>query len=174
MNAAVALLIDAARRPVDTASRVLQDIDGEVLHTLPQGTGNSIAWLIWHAARQMDYQLAGLAASQQVWQTGDWRARTGIERGSEAFGFGDRTEDVAQLRVRDAASLHGYLSAVVDALCDYLTGLTEQDLDEVIDTSWDPPVTRGVRLVSLIDDAVTHLGQACYARGLLEDWRIGF
>ena len=44
----------------------------------------------------------------------------------------------------------------------------------MIDTKWNPPVTRGVRLVSIIDDAVTHLGQAAYARGQIEEWSIGF
>jgi len=37
----------------------------------------------------------------------------------------------------------------------------------VIDTSWTPHVTRGVRLVSMIDDAAQHVGQAAYAAGIL-------
>ncbi|HNV11243.1 MAG TPA: DUF664 domain-containing protein [Propionibacteriaceae bacterium] len=47
-------------------------------------------------------------------------------------------------------------------------------MDVVIDTRWDPPVTRGVRLVSVIDDAVAHVGQAAYARGVVEGWSIGY
>jgi hypothetical protein len=43
--------------------------------------------------------------------------------------------------------------------------LTEADLDQVIDENWDPPVTRGVRLVSIIDDAAQHVGQAAYVAG---------
>jgi hypothetical protein len=39
----------------------------------------------------------------------------------------------------------------------------------VIDDRWDPPVTRGVRLVSVVDDDARHLGQAEYVRGLLPD-----
>ena len=40
-------------------------------------------------------------------------------------------------------------------------------LAEVIDENWDPPVTLGVRLVSVIDDDTQHIGQAAYVRGLL-------
>ena len=36
----------------------------------------------------------------------------------------------------------------------------------VIDDAWDPPVTRGVRLVSVVDDDIQHAGQAAYLAGL--------
>ena len=40
------------------------------------------------------------------------------------------------------------------------------DLAEVIDRSWDPPVTRGARLVSVSEDALQHVGQASYLAGM--------
>ena len=40
-------------------------------------------------------------------------------------------------------------------------------LDDIVDDSWDPPVTRAVRLASVIDDAAQHSGQAVYTRRLL-------
>ena len=49
----------------------------------------------------------------------------------------------------------------------YLGSLTDVDLDEVVDERWDPPVTRGVRLVSVVSDDLQHAGQAAYVRGLL-------
>ncbi len=67
----------------------------------------------------------------------------------------------------------GYLRAAHEATLAYLRGVTDADLDEVIDTSWDPPVTRGVRLVSIADDDAQHVGQAAYLRGLLDQpWRV--
>ena len=36
----------------------------------------------------------------------------------------------------------------------------------MVDEHWDPPVTAGVRLVSVIGDALQHLGQAAYVKGL--------
>ena len=50
----------------------------------------------------------------------------------------------------------------------YVRGLTEADLDRVVDKAWDPPVTLGVRLVSVISDDLQHAGQAAYLRGLIE------
>ena len=41
------------------------------------------------------------------------------------------------------------------------------DLNRVVDEAWDPPVTMGVRLVSVYDDDAQHAGQAAYVRGLL-------
>jgi hypothetical protein len=48
-----------------------------------------------------------------------------------------------------------------------LKDLTAPDLDRVVDRRWDPPVTLGVRLVSVADDSLQHAGQAAYVRGLL-------
>ncbi len=46
-------------------------------------------------------------------------------------------------------------------------GSTADGLDKVVDRRWDPPVTMGVRLVSIADDCLQHVGQAAYVRGLL-------
>lgn len=168
------VLTDAARRPVVAAERVLRGISHETLHARPAGRGSSIAWLVWHAARQMDAQLARITGADQVWSGGAWADRLGIPRGPRSVGFGDTADDVAGLIVADPDLLLAYLRAVVEALVSSLAGWSAADLDVVVDASWDPPVTRGVRLVSLIDDAVAHLGQAGYARGLVEGWSIGY
>jgi hypothetical protein len=44
-------------------------------------------------------------------------------------------------------------------------------MDRVIDRRWDPPVTVGVRLVSVVNDTQQHIGQLSYVRGLLEGKR---
>jgi hypothetical protein len=50
---------------------------------------------------------------------------------------------------------------------DFLRGLSDADLDTVVDTRWDPPVNLGVRLVSVLSDDLQHVGQAAFVRGLL-------
>ena len=136
---------------------------------------NSIVWLIWHAARQQDAQVTQLADGEQVWVSGDWASRLGVQRGERDFGFGDTAEQVAELRVGDLSDLRAYLAAVVERTGDYVRGLRDEDLPEVIDGTWDPPVTRGVRLISVVDDATQHLGQAAYARSLVQSgWSIGY
>ncbi|MBD2765760.1 DinB family protein [Kocuria sp. cx-455] len=166
------LLVDAAQRPAQVAGDVLEGISGDTLHCMPGDTQNSIAWLIWHSARQQDAQIANLSQKQQVWAAQGWDEKFDLDRGPDDFGFGDGPEDVARVRVTDPDLLRDYLNAVTSATVDYLGTLRDSDLDQVIDDSWDPPVTRGVRIVSTIDDAAQHLGQAAYVRGLVQDsWR---
>ena len=45
--------------------------------------------------------------------------------------------------------------------------VADDDLDRVVDTRWTPHVTLGVRLVSVLDDDMQHVGQAAYLRGIL-------
>lgn len=163
------LLVDAAQRPLDVANAVLEEIPAEVLNCMPGDTQNSIAWLIWHAARQQDVQIAQLSGMEQVWERGNWGRKLGVDRGAEDFGFGDGPREVERVRVSDPAPLLDYLEAVTTATTDYVETLSESDLAETIDESWDPPVTRGARIVSTIDDAAQHLGQAAYVRGLVQD-----
>lgn len=69
--------------------------------------------------------------------------------------------------IRDAALLRDYLAASTQAVIDYLQQLPLADWGAIIDRNWKPPVTRAVRLVSIIDDAAMHSGQAVYVRRLL-------
>ena len=83
------------------------------------------------------------------------------------MGYGPTAEQARSIVVEDSALLVEYLVATDEALADYAQTLSEADLSEIIDRSWTPPVTRGMRLVSLIDDATQHVGQAAYAAGIL-------
>lgn len=162
---------DAARRPGHVAGHVLEGITPDVLHTMPGGTANSVAWLVWHAARQQDAQVAELAGTEQVWTAAGWADRFGLDLPGGSTGFGHGPEDVARVRVPSPDLLRHYLDAVVERAVGYVRGLSDGQLDDVVDRSWDPPVTRGVRLVSTVDDAAQHLGQAAYVRGLVdEEW----
>ena len=50
-----------------------------------------------------------------------------------------------------------------------LDGKPDNDAaDRVVDTNWDPPVTLGVRLISVMSDGLQHAGQAAYVRGVAE------
>jgi hypothetical protein len=64
--------------------------------------------------------------------------------------------------------LADYHDAVHDRTVEYLRTLSADDLDRVVDTRWDPPVTLAVRLVSVISDDLQHVGQAAFVRGIAE------
>lgn len=68
--------------------------------------------------------------------------------------------------LRRRVMLRDYLTAVTEQAQGYLSRLTDADMSQIIDTSWNPPVTRGVRLVSVFADALEHGGQAAYVTGM--------
>lgn len=175
MTAAQQILSDLARRSSQTAGLVLDGLSLEDAHTQPGGTHNSIVWLVWHAARQEDVQVAQLTGQEQVWTAGAWADRLGIDRGADDFGFGDTVQQVGQVTTTSLDDLAAYLEAVTEHAAQHVETLSDEALVEVVDDSYDPPVTRAVRLVSTFEDASTHLGQAAYARSLVESgWSIGF
>lgn len=52
------ILRDAASRPGIEAAVAIKGLSAEALNAHPGGHPNSIAWLLWHAGRQMDMQLS--------------------------------------------------------------------------------------------------------------------
>lgn len=171
MNA-LDILREFASRP-RLAAHALPDLDAGQLNAHPAGHPNSISWLLWHAAREIDVQLAELTEKGQVWSARGFDTRFGLPDSDDDFGLGHTPEQAREIHVEDQGLLVAYLDAVCDAFDAYAGGLSEADLDEVIDHRWDPPVTRGVRLVSLVDDAIQHVGQAYHVAGALSGDPVG-
>ena len=145
-------------------------VDGVPLGQLtepPRPGANTIAWLVWHLTRVEDEHVAELLESGQLWESGDWAAAFGLVPDPSNNGYGHSPEEVAAVRPEGPEALLGYLDAVHARTCTFLEGLSPGDLDRIVDRRWDPPVTMGVRLVSIADDALQHAGQAAYVRGLL-------
>ncbi|WP_305852955.1 DinB family protein [Georgenia sp. TF02-10] len=161
-----ALLTDAYARVPEEAQQVLDGLTDDELTARIDPAANPIAWLVWHLARGEDAQIADVAGSEQVWTSAGWQERFGLPFGPGDTGYGHTSDQVAQVRA-PADLLTGYLDAVHRRTSEYLAGLTEADLDRVVDEAWDPPVTLGVRLVSIVADDLEHLGQAAYVRGIL-------
>ena len=163
------VLSEAASRPAAEAKALVDALPTGALNAHAGGHTNSIAWLLWHAGRQMDAQLAQLNGEPQVWHSQGFESRSNLGELGDTVGYGHTAEQARAIVVEDAALLVEYLGAATAALSEYIAGLSETDLDDVIDTSWTPHVTRGVRLVSMIDDAAQHVGQAAYAAGILAE-----
>ena len=138
------LFADLAHRPVDIAES-LPELDADKLNAHPAGHPNSISWLLWHSGREADVQLSALNGEPEVW--GRYRERFGLGEIGDSFGLGHTPEEAAQIRVGDQDLLVSYLDAVMTAVAAYAGTLSESDLDEIVDEAWDPPVSRGVRLV---------------------------
>lgn len=161
------LLADAFTRIREGVERVVDGLDADQLAQRPADGANTVGWLVWHLSRVQDDHVADAAGLEQVWTSGSWHERLGLPFEAAETGYGHSAEQVAQVRGVDADQLLGYLDAVHQQTLAYVEGLSPEDLDRVVDRHWDPPVTLGVRLVSVVNDDTQHLGQAAYARGLM-------
>jgi hypothetical protein len=162
--------MDARELLVDEFTRIQElydDLAGSSvdLHERPSGTGNPLAWLLWHTARVQDDHVAGVAGVAQAWDDFASRFELPFEHGD--IGYGHTSDEVAAVRIPDPSVLVEYHAAVHQLTLAYLSRVTSEELDRVVDRRWDPPVTAGVRLVSVVGDCLQHLGQAAYVRGLL-------
>jgi uncharacterized damage-inducible protein DinB len=162
-----AVLADTIERVREQVPAIVEGLSEEDLAWRPDPGANSIAWLVWHLTRVADDHVAEVAGSEQVWTAAGWYDKFGLPFPAEAHGYGHSTEDVAKVRV-PAALLAGYHDAVAEFVLDYLGTLNPDDLDRIVDERWDPPVSLGVRLVSVVNDLTQHAGQAAYVRGMLD------
>ena len=159
------LLNDLYGRVADVGA-VVGGLSEADLARRPQGTGNPIAWLVWHSARVQDSSLCAITGQEQAWTAQGWAGRFALDRPVEAMGYGDSSAEVDAVRA-PADLLTGYHDAVAEQVSAQLGSWSAGDLDAVVDGSFDPPVTLGTRLVSVAVDCAEHLGQAAYVRGLL-------
>jgi uncharacterized damage-inducible protein DinB len=160
------VLVEGYGRLPELVHTAVHGLSPEELRWQPYPGANPIGWLVWHLTRVQDGHLAELLDEEQIYVTGDWAARFGLKADPSDTGYGHPPARVAAVAPESAQVLEDYYAAVHERTIDYLRGRTAEDLDRVVDRSWDPPVTLGVRLVSVLDDAVQHAGQAAYVRGL--------
>ena len=163
------LLVDAFTRIREGAQGAVDGLSPEQLAQRPTANANSIGWLVWHLTRVQDDHIAAVAERDQVWMSDGWHERFGLPFEADDTGYGHTSEEVAQVRGLSAEQLVGYLDAVHSATLDYVRPLSADDLDTVVDEGWDPPVTLGVRLVSVVNDDQQHVGQAAFVRGLVDE-----
>ncbi|CAN5470084.1 mycothiol transferase [soil metagenome] len=157
------LLTDAFTRLIEHVDQLTDGLSENMATYRPTPEANTIAWLLWHSARVQDAQVADVAGVDQVWK--GWVERFALELPDDDTGYGHSAQDVGKVRA-SAELLAGYYRGVHEMTLTYLAELDADELERVIDENWDPPVTAGVRLVSVIDDCAQHLGQAAYVRGI--------
>lgn len=162
-----ALFVELYDRIPPLVREAVDGLDTERLCWAPGPGANPVGWLVWHLARVQDDHVAELLDAEQLWATGDWAARFGLDPDPSDTGYGHTPAQVAPVRPDGPEVLVEYFDAVYARTRPMLERLTPPDLDRVVDRRWDPPVTLGVRLVSVADDSLQHAGQAAYVRGLL-------
>ncbi len=160
-------LVDAFQRVRDAVHPAVQGLTPEQLAVRLDPEANSIAWLVWHLTRIQDDHVSAVTGQEQAWTAEGWAGRFDLPLDPGDTGYGHGPDDVGSVRAT-ADLLAGYYDAVHQRTVRYVSGLDDADLDRVVDTSWDPPVTLGVRLVSVIADDLAHAGQAAFVRGIVD------
>lgn len=160
------LLQDHVDRIAEGVDAVLEGLTEDQLAHRPAPDANSIGWLVWHLARVQDDHIAAASGLEEVYSAQGFIERFALPFEPHDIGYGHSSEDVGKVQA-DGELLAGYLHAVHRQTKRYLATLDPADLDRVVDEHWDPPVTLGTRLVSIINDDTQHVGQAAYVRGML-------
>jgi hypothetical protein len=160
------LLLELFGRIRPLAADAVDGLDRVQLRQAPAPGVNTIGWLVWHLTRVQDHHVAELIGAEQVWVGGEWARRCGLEPDPTNTGYGHGPDEVRAVQPEGPEALLGYLDEVDARTKTMLEGLGPDDLDRVVDRRWNPPVTLGVRLVSVADDCLQHVGQAAYVRGL--------
>jgi hypothetical protein len=167
MTTANQLLIDGFDRVHELVPSAVEGLTADELLWRPDPEANHVAWLVWHLTRVQDDHVAAVAGGEQLWTVGGWVERFGLPFDVGATGYGQTSEEVGRVRA-GAELLIGYQDAVHRSTVDYLSTLSDDDYERVVDERWDPPVTLAVRLVSVLNDTLQHAGQASYVRGLVD------
>jgi hypothetical protein len=160
------VLADAFNRIHDTVHDTTKGLSGDELLLRVDRAANPIGWLVWHLTRIEDDHLADAAGIEQVWTAQGFVDRFDLPYDPDSHGYGQSSDDVGAFSVTSAALLLSYQDAVHEQVMSYVEKLTDDDLDRVVDKRWDPPVTLGVRLMSVISDCLQHCGQAAFIRGI--------
>jgi len=161
------LLLDGFGRIRELVHEVVDGLSPEQLAARLDDRANSIGWLVWHLTRVQDDHVAGVAGVEQAWTAKGWRDRFGLPFSARSIGYGHSAADVAKVRVEEPRLLTEYYDDVHEQTVRFVRELRDDDLPVVVDEAWDPPVTMGVRLVSVLSDDLQHAGQAAFIRGIL-------
>lgn len=163
------LLIDDLNRAYERFERAFEGVSVEQANSFPAAQMapqiKSMTWILWHTAMVLDIQIAELAGTEWLYKQG-WQEKL-PKNGTQNPSWMHTLEEAQTITVDSFDDLFAYFKAARDQAVTYMNSLTEESLDDIVDESWTPAVTRGVRLVSTLDDITMHSGQVFYARRLL-------
>lgn len=165
---ATEVITDGFGRIQELVHEVVDGLPARSLNARVDPAANSITWLVWHLTRIQDDHVADASELEQVWGSQGWADRFALPLPAASTGYGHTAHQAGTVRVDSGDLLLGYYDAVHEQTTRFVRGLAAADLDRVVDERWDPPVTLGVRLVSVLGDDWQHAGQAAFVRGLLE------
>ena len=136
----------------------LEGLDRAELAWRADAEANSIAWLVWHLTRVQDDHIERRGGPRTGVGGQGWYDRFGLPFDKRPHGYGHGPDDVAKVEAVGGL-LRGYHEAVFDRTSPSSRACTPRTWTGWSTRRWDPPVTLGVRLVSVAEDEFQHLGQ---------------
>jgi len=157
------VLLDAFTRVYESLHRTLADLTGAELIQEPHPP---IGWLAWRLSRIMDSNVSRLVGREQLWIGDGWAARFGMPPEPADFGrSASHTRDQVRAFRASAELLLAYHDATYERTKVYLKTLTAEDLARQLDEPrFQPLPTVAVRLVSVLENAMTNEGQISYLK----------
>ncbi len=160
---ATGVLLDGFTRVHESLHRTLSDLTEEELIREPHPP---IGWLAWRLSRIMDSNVSRLSGQEQLWIGNGWAARFGMPPEPADFG---RSASHTRDQVRDFRAseelLLEYHDATYERMKTYLKRLTVEDLARQLDEpQYQPLPTVAIRLVSVLENAMTNEGQISYLK----------
>ena len=126
----------AAGQALGMAARWMDGLTEPQIRVAPHPGVNTIAWLLWHAARVEDVGVNRLVVDdRQVFDRGGWAPRLNVAR--RDFGTGMTPDEVHAMSARiDLDALRAYWEAVGRRTGEVVAGLRAEELDEVRDAAY--------------------------------------
>lgn len=126
---------------------------------------NHIAWLVWHMARVEDSWVSWLLdGAPQVWTTGGWAGKFGMD--PESTGSGHTSEDVRAMPEISSGDLMAYFEAVRAVTRQYLDQATEADLSRTYQHRGNERSGTWIVGHILVEES-QHTGQVAMIRGMM-------
>ena len=126
---------------------------------------NHIAWLVWHMARVEDSWVSRLLdGTPQVWTTGGWADRFGMD--PESTGSGHTGVNVRAMPEVPLDDLMDYFKAVRSVTLGYLSEVTEADLSRTYQNRGNDRSGTWIVGHILVEES-QHTGQVALIRGMM-------
>ena len=127
-------------------SNIYSALDADQMRDRPDGSGNSVVWLMWHLARTEDAIVnAVIHERDQILLTDGWTEKLGVE--STLIGTGLGEEEVEDISKRiDVDSVNEYWKTVADETSEWLKTMNEETLERIPEWRIEeaPPIIAGV------------------------------
>jgi hypothetical protein len=150
--------------------RGVSDLTAEEWHYKLEGTGSSIAFLVWHCVRTEDGICRFILQGRPpIWNEGNWHERLGLP--PRVQGTGMPTEEARALTISDPALFMQYAEQVWQEYEAYLAGITDggaelSDRIVMVKPLGNMPAILTIGQVCLTH-CFTHLGEIAQLRGTM-------